>query len=240
MPSAIRKGVQCASDDEAVAVNASEGYQLFDRRRHRVVGRRAFDDLVPELLDERPELVLSVAHRPRPLVGALEHVERLSPFPARVQGEAVNAVRAQARRDPVWEKTPSPLEERDRGPMIHAPCRSLTCCSESRSGLERELGGVVAHRAPVRHGLLEVVADDLVELASLVEPARQPLVEVRTVVLRDRGVRRITDEGVLEQERVLAGLAIVGPHEAPPDERHQLRRGRCRVPRRSARRPRPA
>ena len=91
-------------------------------------------------------------------------------------------------------------------------------------GLVREV-----ELAPVEGGLLEVVAEDFLQLAQPVggdalEPGGESLVELGTQFLRHRLVRRVADEDVREAVAVVAGkLRAVGPHEFLPHEREQVR-----------------
>ena len=87
-----------------------------------------------------------------------------------------------------------------------------------RAVVERaELGAI-----PVR--LLEVIPDDLVALAQrprrLVEPRREPLVELRSGRLRDRRVRLVADQQVSEPERVGRGqVGALGADDLLADQR---------------------
>ncbi len=68
--------------------------------------------------------------------------------------------------------------------------------------------------------LLEVVADDLLELlAATVEPAGEPLVMVGALALRDPFVGRVADEDVAEAECVVDGF--VRADQLPAHERRQ-------------------
>ena len=94
----------------------------------------------------------------------------------------------------------------------------------------------------VAERLLEVMADDLVELdeigADLVQPAGEPLVEVRARRLRERVVRRVADEDVPEAERVVAGqLRALRPHELLAHEAEQTGTGPADRPARAPARP---
>ena len=72
------------------------------------------------------------------------------------------------------------------------------------------------HAVPV--GLLEVVAEDLVQLDEIravsFEPRGEALVKLGARRLRQRVIRRVADQQVQEAERILAReLRLVGPHE---------------------------
>ena len=73
----------------------------------------------------------------------------------------------------------------------------------------RDLGVGPAELASVARRLLEVVADDLVELDQLarvrVEPVGEALVQLGARLLRQRVVRGVADQQVAEPERVVAG-----------------------------------
>ena len=74
-------------------------------------------------------------------------------------------------------------------------------------------------------GLLEVVADDLVQLHEVrvpVDPGGEALVEIRPGRLRQRVVGRVPDQQMAEAERVLAReLRSVWPQELSAHERGQ-------------------
>ena len=79
----------------------------------------------------------------------------------------------------------------------------------------------------VAGGLLQVVAEELVELDEILlgEPVSEPLVKLRTVGLRQRLVRRVADQQVVKAEAVLAcDLCAVGADQLPPHQRGQPRR----------------
>ena len=62
---------------------------------------------------------------------------------------------------------------------------------------------------PVTDRLLEVVADDLVELTGSPElglsgPSRKPLVQLRAALLGDAGIRGVPDQGVAKTVGILA------------------------------------
>src|SRR5215218_230789 len=84
-------------------------------------------------------------------------------------------------------------------------------------------------RSTGRVRLLEVVADDLVQLTlpprrARTNPPREALVQLRAQLLRERPVRRVADEDVREAEDVLAheNSALLGEDEAPPHERLEM------------------
>ena len=76
--------------------------------------------------------------------------------------------------------------------------------------------------------LLEVVPDDLLELAQPVpgralEPSGVALVQVGAGALRKRPVRGIADQGVPEPVRLVAReVGEVGPNHVPANEGHQV------------------
>ena len=72
-------------------------------------------------------------------------------------------------------------------------------------------------------GPFEVIADDLVHLdetcASVADPGREALVQLRPRRLRERVVSRVANQQVSEAEGVLVGkLRLVGAQQLPPDE----------------------
>src|SRR5262249_35837653 len=90
--------------------------------------------------------------------------------------------------------------------------RTLSGCAEDLRRALSQLDAVLVERSellPVADGLLEVLADDLVDVAGLAGPrVRRPLgialVEPCTQLLRYACVRRVADEHVPEAVRVLA------------------------------------
>src|SRR5439155_1924238 len=80
-------------------------------------------------------------------------------------------------------------------------CKEVRCtCGGCRRALVQE-----PERAAVGVGLFEVVAEDLLVLGDsrprcALEPRCEPLVEVRAPFLRDRAIRRVLNEDVLEAE----------------------------------------
>ena len=76
--------------------------------------------------------------------------------------------------------------------------------------------------------MLEVIPDDLFLLGDArtcdaLEPAREPLVQARSLGLGDRIVSGVADQQVPEPVRVLAGQERpLGPHELLANERSQL------------------
>ncbi len=103
-----------------------------------------------------------------------------------------------------------PLKQRCRGREIGASERAEPGPQQLRGGSCRQLVVLHAELPPEGERLLEVVAEDLVELeghvaAALLEPRGQPLVQAGAQLLRHRGVRRVTDQQVPEPVRVQSG-----------------------------------
>ena len=137
------------------------------------------------------------------------------------------------------ELDPRPVALLEQGRPARAGCSRPPChrgrahaCPQCRASrlpvgegcLGRpELGGVEG-------GLLEVVAEDLLELladALAVEPVGETLVQLGSQPLRHRLVRRVADEDVTEAEAVVAGeTRAVGADELLAHEREQVRADR--------------
>ena len=103
------------------------------------------------------------------------------------------------------------LEQADGGAVVLAEGCARSAAGRQPSPRRGGQGAVVGRPelGPVAAGLLEVVAEDLVQLdelgAVLLEPGREALVEVRAGRLRQRVVGRVADQEVAEAEGVLAG-----------------------------------
>ena len=116
--------------------------------------------------------------------------------------------------------------------VIASECSS-TPSGEELAGAKAELLRVLveeAHLAPVPIRLLEVVAEQLVELAGgagVGHPVGEPLVECCPKLLGHRIVGGIPYEDVLEAESIFTARGRgVGANETFADERQQLRRER--------------
>src|SRR5439155_4580063 len=113
--------------------------------------------------------------------------------------------------------------------------RALPCGGEPLACSRSELGGTRAGRAELRAKvmcLLEVVADDLVDLVRALaggslQPGRIAFVELRSRLLRDPQIRRVANQDVAETETVLIGEDR-DPRldELLPSECHQQLAGR--------------
>ena len=124
----------------------------------------------------------------------------------------------------------SALEQAPRRVDVAARERATACTEEPVGRPARELDLRVAVAAELQaqaERLLQVVADDLVEVGSLdrapLHPAGEALVQVGTRALRQRLVGRVPDQDVPEAETVLArDGATVGPDELLADEGLQV------------------
>ena len=120
------------------------------------------------------------------------------------------------------------LEQHARRAPVLSPERTAAARGEPLCGAGGELIRRLAELAAVADGLLEVVADDLVQLNELlvgVEPLREALVELSPNALWERVVSRVADQEVAEAKAVVARqLRAVGSDELPPHERSQARR----------------
>ena len=122
------------------------------------------------------------------------------------------------------------LEQADGGAVVLAEGRAVAAGGQAPPrrrgqlvvGGHPELGAVAA-------GLLEVVAEDLVQLDELgpvlLQPGCEALVELGAGRFRQRVVGGVADQQVAEAEAVLAGeLRLVGPDQLLAHERGQARR----------------
>ena len=121
------------------------------------------------------------------------------------------------------------LEQAHGGAVVLAPGRALAARSETLPCRGGEHGIVgQPELGAVREGLLEVVAEELVELDELgpvlLQPGGEALVEIRAGRLRERLVRRVADQQVAEAEAVLArDLRSVRPDQLLAHERGEAR-----------------
>ena len=122
------------------------------------------------------------------------------------------------------------LEQAHGGAVVLAEGRAVAA---GRQAPPRRRGQLVVVGQPelgaVAAGLLEVVAEDLVQLDELgpvlLQPGCEALVEVRAGRLRERLVGRVADQQVAEAEAVLAReLRPVRPDQLLAHERGQARR----------------
>ncbi len=127
-------------------------------------------------------------------------------------------------------------QERERAPE-QPRCRMdvLSVSGATAGGAEtecrapRQPGRGFAELLAVQGGLLEVVAEDLVELdevaSALLDPRREALVEVGTLELRQRLVGGVADQQVAETKRIVAGQRRRrGPDELLAHEPEQVPR----------------
>ena len=146
-------------------------------------------------------------------------------------------------RDPpriVGGKQPgNPLEQADRRGQVAADKRPPSRRLEplGRPGGERGGARVArSERDAVLEGLLEVVADDLLELAQPVrgrqlEPGGEALVQVGARVLRQRAIGGVADQDVTEAVGLLAGEVRRAPGGSDPGGRAPASRPRAPVER---------
>ena len=189
--------------EDANCVLERSSHRRMARMRVRVeeekeVGdRRVRDD--PELTARLALLRRLRQQRPRAFPLALIGQR---PAEHRQEGEASCAV---------WrEESLRPPEKIRRGRQIAALVGPPAGRSEVATRTLREVPGALglgAELGETRVSLLEVVADDLLELlAASVEPAGEALVEVGAQRFRDAVVRRVANEHVAEAERVVDRL----------------------------------
>src|SRR5262249_50272578 len=97
-----------------------------------------------------------------------------------------------------------PLQEGPRSVEILTETRTMPGRAESTRSVRRKLGVGPSELCAVAGRLLEVIAEQLVELHDLctllLEPVREALVEVGARALRQRVVRGVPEEDVMEPE----------------------------------------
>ena len=149
-----------------------------------------------------------IAEHPRPVDRLSEHVMCAWEVRPRQRQPQVREERY-PERIPRGEQLGRSRQEVHRGREVPSRVRVVARGGEPLRRSVGERPHPVVERAelgaiPVR--LLEVIPDDLVALAQrprrLVEPRREPLVELRSGRLRDRRVRLVADQQVSEPERV--------------------------------------
>ena len=123
-------------------------------------------------------------------------------------------------------QTERPLEQPFGGPAVAAPERAAAGDREPLTGALSQGRVGLSELLLVAGGLLEVVAEDLVELdqvgGALLQPVGEALVEVGTDCLRQRVVSGVADQQVAEAEGVVAWeLRAVGADELLADERER-------------------
>ena len=126
------------------------------------------------------------------------------------------------------------LEQRDRSGCVAASRRPLTGRAQTSGGTRGVLRALVdpSKLGGVSVSLLEVVAQELVELdelsAALREPLREAPVKIRAGRLRERLVRGVPDQEMPEPEPVVAGeLSPVGTDQILAGQHRQARRDLC-------------
>ena len=119
-------------------------------------------------------------------------------------------------------------EQADRRRHVAAPECTQTRRRQTTPGILAQARGtaiVLAELRPKPMRLLEVVADELVELGQirrrLVEPVGEALVQLRSQPLRGRAVDGVLHEHVAKAERAVASR----PYEAASGERREVRVG---------------
>ena len=148
-------------------------------------------------------------------------------------GERVDEVGLEADVELRWRHQRSgALEQAGCRAEVEPAQRAAACGGQALSsgGHERVVGGLT-QLPPIADGLLEVVAEELVQLdeggAVLLEPARITRVQVRARGFRQRVVGGVPDQEVAETEAVLArDLGLVGRDQLLACERGQARRHR--------------
>jgi hypothetical protein len=110
--------------------------------------------------------------------------------------------------------------------VVAFECTPAGLC-QPLAGATRELDFPITHRphlGPVAVGLLEVVADNLIEgIALLFEPVTDLDMKTCALDLGDAGVRDVADEDVVEAEELLLSRAgACGLDESPSNELEEL------------------
>jgi hypothetical protein len=178
-----------------------ESLELVDGR----VGRRVH--AVEGGADAGEQLARVVAGRACPLGGGGGDRGGLRAVPLEVrlgEGEVELEHDVEARR-PGQRKRP--LEQPFGGPVVAPPERAAAGGRAPRAGAFGQGRVGLSQLLPVVRGLLEVVAEDLVQLdqllAALFEPGGEALVQLRPAGFRERVVGGVADQQVTETGRVL-------------------------------------
>src|SRR5215218_6719445 len=163
--------------------------------------------------DQRTQLECPLARRCGTSRRLVEHGLRLLELAPLNQRTAERAQELEPPMVVLRQETRSALEQFPRRRCVVPRERAPSSAGEHRPGALAESTGAGSARPelePCRVCLLEVVAQDLVVLRGAVarlplEPLCEAFVEVRAEGLRQRRVRRVTDEDVAEAESVFAG-----------------------------------
>ena len=197
----------------------------------RFFERRLLHAVITHHADEQPthareRLEPAVAEGPRPFDRLGEHVIRAWEVRPRQRQPQVRE-ELYPERIPRGEQLGRSRQEVHRGREVPSRVRVVARGGEPLRRSVGERPRPVVERAelgaiPVR--LLEVISDDLVALPQrprrLVEPRREPLVELRSGRLRDRRVRLVADQQVSEPERVGRGqVGALGADDLLADQR---------------------
>ena len=178
----------------------------------RILGPR--EDLVELALGERPRLELGVSGRFRDGQCLVQHVAGAREVSGHHQGAAeLDEKLASARMIRREERDGTRDEARGCGDVAAGSDCSTAGGRQPLAGPRRELGGVLTERSellPVQEGLLEVVADDLVELARplarrVLEPVGVLLVHPGPRLLRHAEICSVSNQNVAKLEAVLRG-----------------------------------
>ena len=197
-----------------------ESLQLVDGRIGRV------ERAVVGGADTGERLGCLVARYARPLGGGVGNRGGL-----RAPERAPRRGRARARRPSACRpgQLERPFEQPGGGPFVAAPERTAAGGREPLASAFRESRVGLSELLLVAGGLLEVVAEDLVQLGQLVsalcQPAGEALVQLRPRRLGESVVGGIADQEVAEAEAVLTReLRGVGADQLAAHERGQPRR----------------
>ena len=222
----------------ACLVEARE--RVVEERARLGRAHRAVEQARPHQLDLRPQLDPSVPEGARSLDHLLENADRHRVLAQRLVDLAQAALQLESLGIGRGQELDRTIEQHPSGARIEAPQRARARATETHRGGTRQRRMLAACLALIERRLLEVVADDLVERAALIQPARKSFVELSPLGLGDGGIRCVSDQGMVEEERVVRRTLRVGSYEAPSDERQQRGRRPGRLVRRRARRPRRA
>ena len=192
-----RRGPPPARAAAAPSARAARARRRPDRPRRTSGGRRR---------RRGRALARLVAGRPRPLGGGVGDRGGLRAVPTEERcGEVELEHDVEARRPGQLER---PLEQPGGGPVVAPPERAAAGGREPLAGAFGQGRVGLSELLLVAGGLLEVVAEDLVQLdqllSALLEPVGEALVQLRPGRLRERVVGGVADQQVAEAEAVLA------------------------------------
>ena len=211
-PRALERGIRERGvgdvQSHLVADGFEYGQRLVDERGQLLRALRLAVDSEAAPEDPAAELSDTVAGRGGSLGEGICTAERVVALARPAQGVAELDLEGEVKLDPRYERGGT-LEQADGGAVILAADGAVACGGQAAPSPRCQLVVVgQPELGPVAVGLLEVVAEELVELDErgrvLLEPESEALVEVRAHGFRERVVGGVAEQEVAEAEAVLA------------------------------------